>query len=75
MMMIDIIDMPEVGCVVGRKRTSKKEKISISVDKDIIEELRELKVDRSLLFTKAAKDHIEKVSGEKKSVRKGLDLF
>lgn len=58
---------------MGRKRTSVKEKISISVDKDIIEKLRELKVDRSLIFTKAAKDYIEQVKKENESVTKGLD--
>ena len=39
---------------MGRKRTSNKERILISVDKKIIEKLRELEVDRSLIFTEAA---------------------
>lgn len=44
---------------MGRKRTSKKERISISVDKELIEKLREFELDRSLVFTNAAKKVIE----------------
>lgn len=47
---------------MGRKRTSNKERISISVDKDLIEKLRRLELDRSLIFTEAAKKVIEENS-------------
>lgn len=51
---------------MGRKRTSNKEQISISVDKDLIKKLRELEVDRSLIFTNAAKEYLENLEKERK---------
>lgn len=50
---------------MGRKRTSKKQQISVSVDKDIIDRLRELDVNRSILFTEAALKLLEEI--EKKN--------
>lgn len=52
---------------MGRKRTSNKERISISIDKDLINKLRHLEADRSLIFTKAAKEFIENYEKNKKT--------
>ena len=39
---------------MGRKRTSNKKNMMLSIDKDLIKRLKELEVNRSLLFTEAA---------------------
>lgn len=49
---------------MGRKRTSKKKKVLISVDEDIYLKLVELGKNRSILFTDAALDYIEKVKSD-----------
>lgn len=46
---------------MGRKRTSKKVNVIVSVDKDIIEKLRLYEVNRSLMFTNSAIKMIEKI--------------
>lgn len=43
---------------MGRKRTSKKTKLLLSVDKELLDKLKELEVNRSLLFTQAAKQYL-----------------
>jgi len=47
---------------MGRKRTSKKKKVLISVDEEIYLKLVKLGKNRSILFTNAALDYIEKVN-------------
>lgn len=47
---------------MGRKRTSKKKKVLVSVDIDIYEKLVDLGKNRSVLFTDAALEYIEKVA-------------
>lgn len=49
---------------LGRKRTSNKERITISVDKDLVDRLRKLGVARSVLFTDAAKDYLDSIDLE-----------
>lgn len=49
---------------MGRKRTSKKKKVLVSVDYEIYEKLVELGKNRSVLFTDAAIEYIEKVAKE-----------
>ena len=46
---------------MGRKRTSKKKNYTISIDKDLMDKLKELEVNRSLLFTDAAKEYLRKI--------------
>ena len=46
---------------MGRKRTSNKENVIVSVDKDIMEKLRKYEVNRSQMFTKAALKEISKI--------------
>lgn len=51
---------------MGRKRTSKKERVNVSVDIHIIDKLRELNVNRSVLFTDAALEYLEKMEKKEK---------
>jgi len=44
---------------MGRKRTSNKAKVLVSVDKELIDKLRELNCNRSVLFTDAATQYIK----------------
>lgn len=55
---------------MGRKRTSKKEQISVSVDSEIIEKLREYEVNRSVLFTEAALKYLEELESQKENKTK-----
>lgn len=52
---------------MGRKRTSKKKKVLVSVDKEIYEKLLEWNVNRSLLFTDAALKIIEELEKREKN--------
>lgn len=56
---------------MGRKRTSKKQKALISVDKDLLGRLKELEVNRSLLFTEAAEKYLKEI-GEKNEKKENL---
>lgn len=49
---------------MGRKRTSKKKKVLVSIDENIYEKLVELGKNRSVLFTDAALEYIENVKKE-----------
>ena len=51
---------------MGRKRTSKKKKVLVSVDVEIYEKLIEWKINRSVLFTDAALELLEKLEKEEK---------
>lgn len=51
---------------MGRKRTSNKQKALISVDKDLLERLKELEVNRSLLFTEAAEKYLREMDEKEK---------
>ena len=55
---------------MGRKRTSKKKKVLISVDVEIYEKLVEWKVNRSVLFTNAAIELLKELESEKKETTK-----
>lgn len=59
--MIKIINIygKKVKNTMGRKRTSNKERILISVDKDILNWLKENDINRSILFTEAAEKKLE----------------
>ena len=59
-----------VGEAVGRKRTSKKKKVLVSVDEDIYLKLVEWKVNRSVLFTDAALELLDKLEKEEKDIDK-----
>lgn len=50
---------------MGRKRTSNKTRVGISIDKDIKTKLQEYGVNMSLLFTNAALKEIERLELEK----------
>lgn len=53
---------------MGRKRTSNKTNMMLSVDKDLLKRLKELEINRSLLFTEAAEkllSELEEKSKEK----------
>jgi len=52
---------------LGRKRTSKKKKVLVSIDIEIYEKLVEFGKSRSVLFTNAALEYIEKVEKEKEN--------
>lgn len=52
---------------MGRKRTSKKKKVLISVDEEIYEKLVEWKINRSVLFTEAALELLEKIEKDEKN--------
>lgn len=59
---------------MGRKRTSTKRDVKLSVDEDLLNRLIELKINKSVLFTEAAMqklEELEKVNG--KYEKKGLD--
>lgn len=55
---------------MGRKRTSKKKKVLISVDEEIYDRLVEWKVNRSVLFTKAALEHLKGLENNDESLVK-----
>ena len=56
--------MPEVGCVVGRKRTSVKRDLKLWVDGKLIDDLNHYKENKSELFSKAAEKRIEELKKE-----------
>lgn len=56
--------------VLGRKRTSNKVQISISVDENIIKKLRELEANRSLIFTNAAEKFIREYEQKTENKKK-----
>jgi post-segregation antitoxin (ccd killing protein) len=56
---------------MGRKRTSKKTKMLLSVDKDLLDRLKDLEVNRSLLFTEAAEKYLSEL-GEKSEKNKKM---
>jgi len=55
--------------IMGRKRTSNKRKVMISVDADLVDQLDEHNVNRSKLFTVAAKIFLRKK--RKKNEKRG----
>lgn len=57
-----------VIATMGRKRTSNKTNMMLSVDKDLLKRLKDLEVNRSLLFTQAAEQYLSEL--EKKSDKK-----
>ena len=59
--MIKIINIygKKVKNTMGRKRTSNKERIMISVDKDLLLLLRKYDINRSMLFTEAAQEKLK----------------
>ncbi|MGE7839137.1 type II toxin-antitoxin system CcdA family antitoxin [Viridibacillus arvi] len=52
---------------MGRKQTSNKERIMVTIDKDILEKLKELDISRSVLLTDAAKKLIQELELEEKN--------
>ena len=56
--------MPGVRCVVGRKRTSVKRDLRLSVDGKIIDDLNYYKENKSKLFSEAAEKRIEELKKE-----------
>lgn len=59
---------------MGRKRTSTKRDVKLSVDEDLLDRLIELKVNKSVLFTEAAMQKLADLEKEKgKYKKKGLD--
>lgn len=56
--------MPGSGCVVGRKRTSVKRDLKLSVDEKIIDDLNHYKENKSKLFSEAAVKRIEELKKE-----------
>lgn len=52
---------------MGRKRTSKKKKVLVSIDEDIYDRLVELGKNRSVLFTDAALEYIAKVKKDQEN--------
>lgn len=46
---------------MGRKRTGNKRDLTLSVDKDLVEKLLVLKVNKSVLFTEAAEKKIKEL--------------
>lgn len=52
---------------MGRKRTSNKERILISVDRDLLLMLKELDINRSILFTEAAEKKLQELKEKEKS--------
>lgn len=55
---------------MGRKRTSTKKKALISVEQDLLERLKELEVNRSLLFTEAAEKYLQELEEKVKRENK-----
>lgn len=60
---IHILEIKSRCIILGRKRTSKKKNYVISIDYDLMEKLKELEVNRSLLFTDAAKKYLKQEHG------------
>lgn len=59
---------------MGRKRTSTKRDVKLSVDEDLLDRLIDLKINKSVLFTEAAMRKLAELEKEKgKNVKKGLD--
>jgi len=59
---------------MGRKRTSTKRDVKLSVDEDLLDRLIELKINKSVLFTEAAMQKLEELEKEiGKYDKKGLD--
>ncbi|PJO44068.1 hypothetical protein [Lysinibacillus xylanilyticus] len=59
---------------MGRKRTSTKRDVKLSVDESLLDKLIELNVNKSVLFTEAAMRKLEDLEKEKgKNEKKGLD--
>lgn len=52
---------------MGRKRTSTKKDLKLFVDKDVIEKLNFLKVNKSVLFTEAAEKLILEMAEKEKN--------
>lgn len=50
---------------MGRKRTSTRKKLTLSIERELLEKLKEWEVNKSLLFTEAAKKMLEEM--EKKN--------
>lgn len=55
---------------MGRKRTRVKRDLKLYVDDELIEQLNFLKVNKSVLFTNAAKEIIEKMEKIEKDYKK-----
>lgn len=55
---------------VGRKRTSNKRDVKLSVDNDLLDKLIELKVNKSVLFTEAAIKKLEELEETKEIGKK-----
>jgi len=59
---------------MGRKRSSKKRDVKLSVDEDLLDRLIELNINKSVLFTEAAMRKLEELEKEKGKIeQKGLD--
>ena len=56
--------------IVGRKRTSTKRDLKLYVDDEIIEQLNFFKINKSVLFTDAAKAAIERMGKNEKFSKK-----
>lgn len=52
---------------MGRKRTSNKRDVKLKVDNEILDLLVELNVNKSLLFTEAAKKKIDELTDKSKN--------
>lgn len=51
---------------MGRKRTSKKRDVKLSVDESLLDKLVELKINKSVLFTEAAMKKLEEIEEDRK---------
>ena len=50
-----------VKMTMGRKRTSNKERILVSIDKDLLNLLKKYDINRSILFTQAAQEKLKDI--------------
>jgi len=53
---------------MGRKRTSNKRDVKLSVDEDLLDRLIELKINKSVLFTEAAMRKLEELEEKKEKM-------
>lgn len=50
---------------MARKRTSNKQNLNLWVDKDLVETLKKLELNSSVLFTEAAKEKLKELEKQK----------
>lgn len=55
---------------MGRKRTSNKRDVKLSVDNDLLDKLIEFKINKSVLFTEAAEKKLEELEKIKEKGKK-----